>query len=69
MNRRDLFIFGGVIVWGLLSYYVIPWPTTSADIIRHTCYLMLGLLGYLVLLVVSSLVFPKFGNWGDKKLF
>ena len=69
MNRRDILIFGGVIVWGLLSYYVIPWPETSAQILVHIDFLVIGLLAYLVLLIVLSNIFPKFGKWGDKKIF
>jgi len=69
MLRRDLLFFVGIIVWGLLSYYVIPWPTTFDAAYWHLVWLLLGLLGYFILIIVFSYVFPKFGKWGDKRLF
>lgn len=70
MLRRDLLFFVGIIVWGFLSYHVIPWPTTTFDATYwHLVWLLLGLLGYFILIIVFSYVFPKFGKWGDKRLF
>ena len=69
MNRRDLLVFGGVIAWALLGYSDISSLSTSVDIINHFVFWFVLICVYLVLMIIFSLLFPKFGKWGDKQLF
>lgn len=68
MNRRDLLIFAGVIIWALWGYYHVNTLATSYDIILYFGLWFVVLCVYLVVMIVLSLVFPKFGKWGDTKL-
>ena len=69
MNRRDLLVFGGVIACALLGYSDISSLSTSVDIINHFVFWFVIICVYLVLMIIFSLLFTKFGKWGDKQLF
>ena len=69
MNRRDLLVFGGVIAFVLCGYSDISSLTTTYDIINHFVFWVVLICVYLVLMIIFSLVFHKFGKWGDKPLF
>ena len=69
MNRRDLLVFGGVIAFALCGYSDISSLTTSYDIINHFVFWFVLICVYLVLMIIFSLLFTKFGKWGDKQLF
>ena len=69
MNRRDLIFLIGFIICGLLFYYVIPVPETYTLGVIHIFKMVVSIFVYMVLVIVLGYIFPKFGNWGDKKLF
>ena len=76
MNKRDLLIFFGiffgVILWGIYLLLVssnIVEAASSAEIIANFGCFLLALLSYIGIIVIASIVFPKFGNWGDKKIW
>lgn len=60
----------GVIAFGLATFLALPhYADTSAQIIR-TFTLWMGLLDlYFILVMAASYLFPKFGKWGNEKLF
>lgn len=68
MLRRDAIIFLLVIAWATINFLFLP--TIDAKILIPTFgWGMIGLLIALVLLMVLSSLIPKFGKWGDKKMF
>ena len=71
MNRRDLLIIFGVLIWGLYIWLILP-STTLADSakgIADFATSMILLLLYMTTIVITSLFITKFGKWGDKKIF
>ena len=70
MNRRDLLLMVGVLIWGLYIWLVLPsiTLTDSAKGIASFATSMIVLLLYMAALIIISLFIPKFGKWGDKKL-
>ena len=76
MNKRDVLIFFGiffeVILWGIYILLVLPnkaETVSSAEIIANFGCSLLALLLYMGIIVIASIVFPKFGKWGDKKIW
>ena len=69
MNRRDVLILLGIIIWGLLVCFVIPFPSTSIEAMKHLIIYFASLDVYMILLMILSCTIRKFGEWGDKKLF
>lgn len=71
MNRRDLLIFCGVILWAYYLIVVLPKEshTFSGDIIRHFAMSMVLIVLYIIFIIVTSLLIHRFGKWGDKKIF
>lgn len=68
MLRRDAIIFLLVIAWATINFLFLP--TIDVEILIPTFgWGMIGLLIALVLLMVLSSLIPKFGKWGDKKMF
>ena len=70
MLKRDILFFLGVIAFVIATCFILPhYADASAQIIR-TFTLWMGLLDlYFILVVVASYAIPKFGEWGDEKLF
>ena len=71
MNRRDILIFLGVIIWGIYLFFGLPTMSSvfSGDIITTFAISLIVLLVYLVTLVLTSILIPKFGKWGDKAIW
>jgi len=69
MNRRDLLVFTGVIIFSVCGYFDVASLSTSVDIINHFVFWIVLICVYLVLMIIFSLLFTKFGKWGDKVLF
>ena len=69
MNRRDLLIFVSYVIWGMWGYFHIHSLKTSHDIISFFTLWLAVSCGYLIILIILSFIFPKFGTWGDVKLF
>ena len=71
MNRRDLLIIFGVLMWGLYLWLVLPSISSivSAEIIANFTVSIVVLLLYMGIIVITSIAIPKFGEWGDKKLW
>ena len=69
MNRRDLLVSIMMVVWATMFFIVDPEEASSLDIIKFmTIYLSVPTV-LLFAIVFLSFIFPKFGKWGDKKLF
>jgi hypothetical protein len=70
MLKRDILFFLGVIAFVIATCFILPHcADTSAQIIKTFTIWMCLLDLYLILIMVASYVFPKFGEWGDKRLF
>lgn len=71
MNRRDVLIITGVLIWGLYLWLVLPAISSnvSAEIIVNFAVSMIALLIYMIVLIFLSIVIKKFGRWGDKKIW
>ena len=69
MNRRDVLIFLGIVIFAVMFYLVLPIPATSVGIIKHFAIGFASLDVYMILLMILSSTIRKFGDWGDKKLF
>ena len=69
MNRRDLLGILGIIIWSILFFYIIPLPEASIGFIKRIILYCVAIDVYLISLLVLCYIFPKFGDWGDKKLF
>ena len=71
MNRRDVLIIFGVLIWGFYLLLILPKisVTVNAEIIANFGCSLLALLLYMCIIVITSVFIPKFGNWGDKKIF
>ena len=71
MNRRDVLMFTGILIWGLYLWLVLPTISSnvSAEIIANFAVSMIALLIYMIVLIFLSIAIKKFGKWGDKKLF
>lgn len=69
MNRRDLlFLWIFIAVWAVFFINVQPTMTSKQLIIAFTIHF--AILDILVIaLFILSAVIPKFGKWGDKKIF
>lgn len=69
MNRRDLLVFIMMVVWATMFFIVVPEEASSLETIKFmTIYLSVPTV-LLLAIVILSFIFPKFGKWGDKKLF
>lgn len=70
MNRRDLLLMFGVLIWGLYIWLILPSIilADSGKGIANFATSMIVLLLYMATLMAISLIIPKFGKWGDKKL-
>lgn len=71
MNRRDVLMITGILIWGLYLWLVLPTISSnvSAEIIVNFAVSMIALLIYMFVLIFLSIAIKKFGKWGDKKLF
>lgn len=69
MNRRDLFVFVMTVVWATMFFIVVPKEASSLEIIKFMGIYLSVLTILLFAIVFLSFIFPKFGKWGDKKLF
>ena len=70
MLKRDILFFLGVIAFVIATCFILPhYADTSAQIIDTYTNWMCLLDLYFILIIVASYVFPKFGVWGDEKLF
>lgn len=70
MLKRDILFFVGIIAFVIATCFILPhYADTSAQIIKTFTIWMCLLDLYLILIMVASYVFPKFGEWGDKRLF
>lgn len=69
MNRRDVLILLGIVIFAVMFYLVLPIPATSVGIIKHFAIGFASLDVYMILLMILSCKIRKFGDWGDKKLF
>lgn len=68
MLRRDLLILVGIILCGLGGFITLSQKDSSEVLIKKFTLWLIILLCYLVLIIILSYVFPKFGKWGDKKI-
>lgn len=68
MLRRDLLILIGIILCGLGGFITLPKEESPEVLIKRFTLWLFGLLCYLLLIIILSYVFPKFGKWGDKKI-
>jgi cytochrome b subunit of formate dehydrogenase len=71
MNRRDVLIITGVLIWGLYLWLVLPATSSnvSAEIIVNFAVSMIALLIYMIVLIILSIAIKKFGRCGDKKIW
>lgn len=70
MNRRDILIILGVLVWVFYGTLVLPkMALIVPNAIKNFEVSMAALDLYMISIVVLSIIIPKFGKWGDKKIF
>lgn len=70
MLKRDILFFLGVIAFVIATCFALPnYADTSAQIIKTFTIWMCLLDLYFILVMVASYLFPKFGKWGNEKLF
>lgn len=69
MNRRDvLYLVIFVVIWGIFFTITMQWKDTGLLITAFTIFLAGLTVLYLIIQILSSVI-PKFGTWGDKKIF
>lgn len=70
MLKRDILFLLGIVAFVIATCFILPHcADTSAQIIKTFTIWMCLLDLYLILIMAASYVFPKFGEWGDKRLF
>lgn len=71
MNRRDLVLLALALIWFVFVevHFREPKDFACKNYVAEFVVSMLVLLVCYVAVVIASVVFPKFGKWGDKKLF
>ena len=57
------------VVWATMFFIVVPKESSSLEIIKFMGIYLSVLAILLFAIVFLSFIFPKFGKWGDKKLF
>ena len=64
-------MFLGIIIWGFYSVFILPLVSSNvfAETIANFGVSMIVLILYLFALIITSMVIPKFGKWGDKKIW
>ena len=69
MLRRDLLFLVGTILIGLVGFTSLNNGNKSSEImIVEMALWLIGLCGYLVLILLLEGLFPRFKNWCEKKI-